>query len=406
MESTRPTTRRLLINWGILALSLVALAAAVWLFRRSLLEGPGDGNKGGRSFEFTVKVAPVKMGPLSPTLRLQGDVVARHATTVRAEVAGVVTAMPAREGQAVKREAVLARLDDRDPRLILRQRQAQGLQAAASVERQQAELAKARDLLRRLERLRKDQLVSQEELDNARIGVQSAEAALAAARAQAAQHHVEQLAARRDLARTVVRAPFDGQISQRFVEVGDRVAVGTPVAELVGGAGVELRLYLPVSQVSRVLPGTPLRYRLAEQGGAWHEARISRVLPGADPRSRNQTAVVALKQPPASFAPGLAVEAELAVGRIPRALLVSRDALTRYGNRWVVFRVEGGKARRIPVVILAEAGRQAAVTGPLKPGHKVVVVGNETLFPNAPVNVVNRKKMARGGPRPRGRPRP
>lgn len=394
--------RQLLINWSLLLLGVAAVGVGLWLFQRSLVRTEKDA-KAGRGFAFTVRTAPVERGDLNPTLQLQGDVVARKASTIRAEVAGLVAALPAREGQQVKESDLLAQIQEKDFQLEVQRRQAQGLQSLSNVKRQETALTQAKDLLGRLETLWKDKLVSEEQVTGARLAVQSAQAALAEARAQAGLRHVEVLAARRDVERSRILAPFAGRVARRFVEVGDRVAAGSPVVELVGGQGVELHLYLPVSQVNRIAPGTAVRFRPAGRGGAWHEASIGRVLPTADPASRNQTVVVPLVTPPEGVAPGLAVEAQVPIGLIRGALLLGADALTRNGNQWVVFRVAAGKAQRVAVTLLGESGAQVAVSGPLKEGDPVVVMGNETLFPNAPVRVVGSGSLADRQAPPRGR---
>jgi RND family efflux transporter MFP subunit len=303
----------------------------------------------------------------------------------------------------VKAGALLVQLDDRDRVLALRRQQASSMEAHAAQIRASTLVAKAKDLEQRLAKLEKHELVSEEALAQARIDLRTARAAVAQTQAQAALRYVEILTARRELDRARIRAPFSGRLSKRLVAVGDRVDVGTPLVELVGGAGLELHLYVPVSTVNRVKPEAPVRFRLAGRGARWHKGRLTRVLPVVDPLSRNQTAVVALPAPPPGFTPGLAVEARLVVGRIADALVVSSDALSRLGARWVVFKVQTGKARRVAVRILGEDDRKVAVSGGLAAGDPVVVVGNEALFPNAPVRVVNPPAVASqgaGGPRP------
>ena len=126
------------------------------------------------------------------------------------------------------------------------------------------------------------------------------------------------------------------------------------------------------------------------------------MLPVVDLASRNRTVVVPLKTPPAGYTPGLAVEARFGVGTLAGAIIVSKDALTRNGDRWVVFRVANGKAQQVGVTILGEDGLRVAVSGGLRLGDAVVVIGNEALFPNAPVNVVNTPRVTQGAAPPMG----
>ncbi|MCA9520909.1 MAG: hypothetical protein KC609_08045, partial [Myxococcales bacterium] len=121
----------------------------------------------------------------------------------------------------------------------------------------------------------------------------------------------------------------------------------------------------------------------------WIEAKIDRKIPVVDASSRTQRVILTLDKWPRGFAPNLPVTARIELERRQNVLLVNKDALIRFGREWVVFTVVKNKAQRIPVTIITEDERRVEVKGPLKVGDAVVVVGNEALFPFAPVRVVN-----------------
>jgi len=391
---TVPARNRIVVNWVILAAASVALAGALFVYYRAVTAPPDKKRGQGRGFRFTVRTAPVQRATLTPSIPLQGDVVSNETATIRAEISGVVTKVLVANGQQVKAGTVLVELDNRDRVLALRRQQALSMEAHAAQVGSRTTVAKAQDLVTRLKKLDKYKLVSAESVEQARIGLLSARAGAAQANAQTALRYVELLTARQELERAKIRALFAGRIAKRLVAAGDRVAVGAQVVELVGGAGLELHLYVPVSATNRVHAGTTVRYRLAGRAGPWQQGAITRVLPMVDPLSRNRTVVVSLPKPPGGFTPGQAVEARLSVGRLAGALVVDTDALTRTGDTWVVFTVKAGKARRVEVKILGEDGRRIAVSGNLTAGQPVVVVGNEALFPNAAVRVVTPRKAA------------
>lgn len=397
-----PNRRRILANWAILMISVLALGAALYVYYRAVTAPTANKKGRGKGFRFTVKTAAVTRTTLTPSIVLQGDVVSNESATIRAEVSGVVTKVLVANGQQVKTGDVLVQLDDKDVVLAVRRTQALTMEAHANQVRSDAAVAKAKDLVTRLTKLDKYKLVSAEDLEQARIALRTAEAGAAQARAQAALRYVELLSAKRELSHAQIRARSAGRIAKRLVAAGDRLAVGTPVVELVGNTGLELHLYVPVSSADRVRPGTIVRFRRAGRDGAWHRSTIHRVLPVADPQSRNQTAVVTLAKPPSGLTAGQAVEARLSVGRIADTLVVSSDALSRFGKQWVVFKVSAGKAQRVPVKILGEDVKQVAVRADLRAGDQVVTVGNEALFPGAPVRVVPTQKLA--GQAASGRP--
>lgn len=403
---TVPGRKRIVVNWLVLIAAVIGLGAALYVYYQAVTAPPVKKQGRGRGFKFTVRTAPVQRATLTPSIPLQGDVVSNETATVRAEISGVVTKVLVENGQHVKASQLLVELDNRDRVLALRRQQALSMEAHAAQVGSRSTVAKAQDLVTRLKKLDKHKLVSAESLEQSRINLRTAQAGAARARAVAALRHVELLTARRELDRAKIRARSAGRIAKRLVAVGDRVAVGTQVVELVGSAGLELQLYVPVSAANRVQPGTPVRYRLAGRGGPWQQAAITRVLPTADAQSRNRTVVVSLPKTPPGNTPGQAVEARLSVGRVANALVVHSDALTRVGDSWVVFQVVAGKARRVEVRVLGEDDHRVAVSGKLTVGSQVIVVGNEALFPNAPVRVVNPRQMSRPAGASAGSPRP
>lgn len=237
---------------------------------------------------------------------------------VTPQVAGQVTAVEVADTQGVKRGDVLLRLDNRDARIALAQAEADlararrefgrtsatGSALAAQVSAREADIARARaqlvesqaafekarvDLARR-QRLAPNGAVSGDELTSAtnafasaRASVEQARAALAQASATrgaatgelaanraltqglnagtspdvlAAQARVAQ--ARLDLERTVIRAPIDGVVANRTVQVGQRVAPGAVVMRVVPVGQVYVDANFKEGQLARVRPGQPV----------------------------------------------------------------------------------------------------------------------------------------------------
>jgi membrane fusion protein (multidrug efflux system) len=182
-------------------------------------------------------------------------VASRHVTTdnayVGADVAQVTPLIggPVREvlvqdTQSVRRGDILVRLDDTDARLALASAQAR--LAAAEADKQRAEID-----LRRRDALGASGSVSQDELTAARTAVEVARASLSVARAARDQAQV-------DLERTIIRAPVDGVISRRQVQVGQRVQPGAMLMVVTPIQDVYVDANFKESQLARVRPGQPV----------------------------------------------------------------------------------------------------------------------------------------------------
>ncbi len=159
-------------------------------------------------------------------------------------IGGPVREVLVQDTQSVRRGDVLVRLDDTDARLALASAQAR--LAAAEADRQKAQID-----LRRRENLGASGSVSQDELTAARNALNVANANLRIAGAARDQ-------ARVDLNRTIIRAPVDGVISRRQVQVGQRVQPGAMLMVVTPIQDVYVDANFKESQLARVRPGQPV----------------------------------------------------------------------------------------------------------------------------------------------------
>jgi membrane fusion protein (multidrug efflux system) len=226
------------------------------------LEQPNDVQNAARSAPLSSRRKSLFMG-LAATIAVLGGgayaydalVASRHVTTdnayVGADVAQVTPLIggPVREvlvqdTQSVSRGDVLVRLDDTDARLALASAQAR-LAAA------EADAQKARIDLNRREALAASGSVSGDDLTAARNALNVASANQRIARAARDQAQV-------DLERTVIRAPVDGVISRRQVQVGQRVQPGAMLMVVTPIQDVYVDANFKESQLARVRPGQPV----------------------------------------------------------------------------------------------------------------------------------------------------
>ncbi|TNE49990.1 MAG: efflux RND transporter periplasmic adaptor subunit [Deltaproteobacteria bacterium] len=381
-----------LLFWGV---GVFALVTAVYLFRVSQMPKKKGGKRRG-GFKFNVKTIAAEKGAIAETLRLVGNIEPLKSVTLHSEVEGVVSRVKAREGATVRRGSAVVFLDRTDLVLKLKKQRALIDQAKASERRMLATFRRDKDLWRRASRLFKTKHISEREWIDARFKKEASQAGLAEIKAQVALRKVELNMVLRDMRKSLIRAPFPARIKQLHVERGRMLRKGDAIADLVSDRGIEVRLLIPPSHISQVNPGMKVWLTVNTTASAGssgnkkrHLATITRLSAVADPMSRNRQAILRIKEAPKGFVPGLPVEANVIVREKNDALVVPKDALIRSGGGWVVFQVKGGKALRVPVETLAEDGSRVEISGKVTPGAAVVFVGNEALFPFAPVRVIS-----------------
>lgn len=318
--------------------------------------------------------APVEATPLEvETLRVRPEP-ARRVTTavgtlepvarvlVAAQEEGVVTAVAVREGDRVRAGQVVVELDDRQVRAEL-------TQAEASVE-------EARARWRRVETLRAEGVMAEQDVDAARAADRIAEARLEALRTR--------------LSFTRIQAPVSGVVTARHVEVGDLASPRAALLELAAGDGLLLRVPVSELEVVRLAEGDVADVTVDALPELRLQGRIARIYPAADSASRQVTVELAISGAPPTVRLGFLARAHLVLETIPAGLLVPEDAVLRGAEAAsFVWLVREGVATMRPVEVDLRIDGRALIADGLAPGDEVVVRGMAKLRDGAPVAVVS-----------------
>ena len=314
---------------------------------------------------INVEVTPVAAMAFTETIRLTGTVQAHRDVTISAEESGVVREILVEKGSRVRRGQPIARLD------------AALLQAQLDQARAMSELA--RESWERRKRLyEEDQVGSELSYLEARYGAEQA-----AANLKLLQERVE---------RTLIRAPIDGILDSREIEVGTMVGVGTPVARIVDTDQVKITAGVPERYAGDVIVGSSVVVRFGAMGEGSYEGRISYV--GAVVNTSNRTFPIelSLPNPGRVIKPEMVADVSVAKRTLEEATLVPQEALIRVEGGFVVFVVEGdgpGAVARSRQVELGPAQlNQVVIRDGLVPGERLVVVGQQTVADGDRVNVV------------------
>jgi RND family efflux transporter MFP subunit len=290
------------------------------------------------------------------------DVIARNDSTLTAEVAARVARIGADAGTRVEAGRVLVELDPADYRLALEQARAQ-----AAAARSRTELAQSR--LLRGRRLNTEKYVSDDELA-------ALEAEADGTRAEARVREAARAVAERELAKTRIRAPFDGVVLERMAQVGAAVAPGTPLLRIVDLATPEVEARLQGAEAAALERAGAA---VLEAGGRDWPLRLLRVADAVDATSRTRVARLAFTaEAPAPGTSGSLRWTQDGGWRIPSDLLVRR------GEAYGVFVVEDSRAHFVPLPG-AQPGRGAETT--LPGSAQVVIEGHQALQEGQPVRL-------------------
>lgn len=324
----------------------------------------------------TVSVTPVRRSLVPTTVGIIGNIAARHDTPIGVEGdGGRVAAIYVEAGERVKRGQVLARLDT-----SVVQPQVTNLEAALELAKAEADLALAE--YKRALALGTSGALSKEETERRRSSSVTAAAKVKVAAAQLAEAEAR-------LARMEVRAPADGLLLTRTVELGQTVTPGSgALFRIAEGGEVELRGEVAEQDLPLLKVGQAVRVKLTGSSQAF-EGQVRLLGAVIDPQTRLGTVRVALKSDP-NLRPGAFARADVLVNNAERIVLPQTAVLTDDKGSYVLIVDANHKIVRRAVKVSGIVGGGVAVVGALDDDAQVVATAGAFLSEGETVNPVER----------------
>jgi membrane fusion protein (multidrug efflux system) len=307
-----------------------------------------------------VKAAPATRTTLNVEVTAVGTLHADETVMVRPEIAGRVETIHFREGQKIRQGEPLVTLDQEEYQA----------QLASSA----AQLALEQSSYRRLQDMDRQQLTSQQNLDEAK-------AKLDTARAQQELNRVH-------LSKTVIRAPFDGMIGLRKISPGAYVKPGDDIVALESLGAMKLDFRVPETYLARLAVDQRLAARVDAYPEQSFEGTIYAIEPALDEETRTVLLRARLPNPHNQLRPGLFARVSLILERREDTLVVPEQAIVPVGQTTFVYRVADGKAVMTPVKLgLRRPGLVEILEG-LSAGDLVVTDGQLKIRDGAAVQVL------------------
>jgi RND family efflux transporter MFP subunit len=331
-----------------------------------------------------------------------GSLYALEESTLSSEVEGRVAEVLADIGDNVKEGQPLVRLDPEElqfeverQRGIVRQVRAQlGIgpddpppgdpQKIASVQRAEADLFDADQKYTRAQEMFRDNLISQQQLDEAASRYQSTKATYTVAlqevdrlKALLVSSEASEKLSEKKLGDSTIRAPFPGAIKTRDVHPGEYLRVQSPVMVLVRTDRLRARLAVPERWAGWVKDGVTIDLHVEAFPGETFHGRISRINPAVAQDSRTFEAEALLVNLDARLKPGFFVQASIPSEKEEKTIFLPENAVNyRYGV-YKVFLLNGNRVSERQIRPAGqtedERGRRFEVAEGLKPGDRVAV---------------------------------
>jgi RND family efflux transporter MFP subunit len=339
-----------------------------------------------------------------------GELAALRTVELGAKVGGRVVRLTKELGQSVAKGEVIARIDDADivpqiaeaktavevARSQIERARADLRRAEADAERADVEVSRASTEADRKRPLFKQQLVTQQEMDNldaavavarssasvAKTAVLVAKSAVSVAEAQLRQAEARLPVLKVQLENMRVMVPFAGRVNKRYVEPGAMVAAGTPIYQIVTDRDVIARFKVPERDLHEIPEGKEVSLDVEAYPGEKFRGRVVRVSPAVEPQTRTVLAEAEPEDKSGRLKPGMFARVEVLWSVLENVVLAPQRALVRPPDdpqgRPGVFVHEAGVAKFIGVTLGVEQGEDVEVRG-LASGVDVIVEGQHGL---------------------------
>jgi HlyD family secretion protein len=357
----------------------------------------------GRDAAKPVKVEPVRQETLHRTVEVVGTLAAVDEATISSEAEGRVSKFYADLGDRVKAGQVLVALDREKLQYNYDQQKAAldralaqfgapdtthlpALEKTPDVQRAKAELVQAQQAFDRAEALTKRQLLPKQGLDDAEATLQTKKAGYETAlqnaknlRANIDASDASAKLADRQLRDADIRAPFDGYVSQRMVNLGQFVKNQTPVMSVVRVDPLKVTAEIPEKMAPWMKVGQPVELHVDAYPDKVIAGTLSRISPAVNTATRAFPFEALVPNTEALLKPGTFARVHIESGKVDQVLTVSYAAIQyRYGvNR--VFVVDGDRLSARELKVGERLGDRIEVTAGVKPGEVVALTDVDKL---------------------------
>jgi membrane fusion protein, multidrug efflux system len=327
--------------------------------------GPkGAGGPGGPAKPVRVNGVVIVPQKFDNSLSVTGTIEPNEQVQVRSEIPGLVRGIYFNEGSNVRRGQTLLTIDDSELR-------AQLSQALTRQNLAQQNERRARLLLEK-------EAISREEYDASLAEFKSLRSQTQLIRAQ--------------LAKTVIRAPFNGKIGLRSISVGEYLTPTTVVANLVNINPVKVTFSVPEKYSRSVKLNTEVTFTVAGSTQKYR-AKVYAIEPLVETSTRTLQLRARADNSDGVLVPGLFATVDLPLTTIENAILVPTEAIVPVQEGKKVFVTDSGKAKEVMVQTSTRTEKDILITSGLKAGDTVLTSGLMSLKQDAPVKVnTGRKK--------------
>jgi RND family efflux transporter MFP subunit len=330
----------------------------------------GGGPGGGAAPAVPVEVAEVVRRSISSFIETNGTLEAENEVDLVAQISGPIVELLVEEGDLVRKDQLLARIDDEE--------------IASQVEISEVALNEAKLSFERAEKLKESNLISPEEYDQAQTRLDTAAAQLEGNRVL--------------LGFTEIRAPFAGLIVVRYIDFAQQMSPNAPLFRLSDFNPLLCPIQIPERDLSKVRLGQRAHLTFEAWPDERFEASVLRISPVVD--ATTGTVKVTLEvEARGRLRPGMFARVFVETDTRPDTLVIPKSALSLESLGDTVYVAADGKADRREIDLGFREGDFVEALSGVDEGEQVVVVGQDGLSDGTPIRVLSEEADDPSAPR-------
>ena len=292
---------------------------------------------------------------------------------IASETSGVVKKISFEVGQKVKKDEVLIQIDSD----IL---DAQIKASQSAVNMYEVQLKNAKKNYDRYSALIEKKSISQKVFDDSKVEYDVASENLISAKAKLNELSIQK-------SKKIIKAPYSGVIVEKNININEWLDTGSQIATIVNTQELEVIFNLPISFIGGLKNGDVYDINISDE---IIKAKLYAAIPSGDKLTRTFPVRFKADAKDKFIFDGASAKINFAKESKSVALVINRDAVIKRFNMDVVFTVVNDKAVMIPVKVITYFGLNAAIMADgLVEGMPIVTKGNERVFPDMQVQVLN-----------------
>lgn len=321
-----------------------------------------------------VEVEILKKQEINDLQEFVGTVNFDKKSKIASESSGLIKNINFEVGQKVKKDEVLVNIDS-----DILDAQIKALQAEVNM--YEVQLKNAKKNYERYMALVEKKSIAQKVFDDSKTDFDVANQNFISAKAKLNELNIQK-------SKKTIKAPFSGVIVEKNINLNEWLNQGTQVATIVNTQELEIVFNLPISFINGLKSGDIYDVEVANKT---LKATLFAAIPSGDKLTRTFPVRFKAESFDGFVFDGASAKIKFAKDSKSEALVINRDAVIKRFDMDVVFAVVENKAMMIPVKIITYSGTNVAIeANGLVDGMQLVTKGNERIFPDMPVQILNK----------------